>query len=165
MNALQKVTTQYSEIEDRIRITGDAGGNHSISFWLSQRLLTRLLMKLFEWLERHSTNSTSEITQSFAQDAAKASLSPEKAVEPTGNFRDWLVVSIDITAQANTLSLIFKGDSEQSTTISFNELQLRQWLEILHSLWKLAQWPDTSWPDWFIRKESFTDSNSLQSMH
>ena len=42
MAELQRFTTEYVEIEDRIRLAGETAPGHTVVLWLTQRLLARL---------------------------------------------------------------------------------------------------------------------------
>ena len=49
---LQRLTTEYVDAEDRMRLTGEIRPGETLVLWLSQRLLMRLLPHLFLWLEK-----------------------------------------------------------------------------------------------------------------
>ncbi|MBC7859879.1 MAG: hypothetical protein H7Z39_14125, partial [Burkholderiaceae bacterium] len=82
MSALQRITTEYVGVEDRIRLSGrddadDAGDGRTVVIWITQRLLQRLLPVLVEWLERQDgATLRADIARSFAQQAARAELAP-----------------------------------------------------------------------------------------
>ena len=50
MSELQRITSEYIEAEDRLRLTGEVGEGETETLWLTQRLLTRLLDHLLKWL-------------------------------------------------------------------------------------------------------------------
>ncbi|NTV06402.1 MAG: hypothetical protein HGA59_07855 [Chlorobiaceae bacterium] len=54
---LKKVTLQYIEIEDRIRMSADLDGEEPAVFWLTQRLCVRLVKKLSRHLEHSAPQS------------------------------------------------------------------------------------------------------------
>lgn len=54
MAELQRFTTEYVEIEDRIRLAGETAPGHTVVLWLTQRLLARLLPHLLQWLEQQT---------------------------------------------------------------------------------------------------------------
>jgi len=54
MSSLNRITTEYSELEDRIQLRGEAESKQTVVLWLTQRLLSRLLPYLFAWLENRT---------------------------------------------------------------------------------------------------------------
>ena len=46
MNSLQRITTEYDEREDRIRVSGQLAQGEAVVLWLTQRLLNRLVPHL-----------------------------------------------------------------------------------------------------------------------
>ena len=51
---LQRITTEYVNTEDRIRLSGEVEENTSIVLWLTQRLLAQLITHLFRLIEKQS---------------------------------------------------------------------------------------------------------------
>lgn len=43
MPDLQRITTQYIEVEDRLRLTGELAPGEVVVLWLTQRLMHRLI--------------------------------------------------------------------------------------------------------------------------
>lgn len=80
---LQRVTTQYVDAEDRIRLSGEVLGGEVVVWWLTQRLLERLVPLLVQWLQgRDGGAPWAEVTQAFALQAAQAALEQQKPVTP-----------------------------------------------------------------------------------
>jgi hypothetical protein len=120
-----------------------------IAMWFTQRLLLGLLPLLLKWLEKQvqaSEPQGAEIVQSFAQEAALAALKPQPPVI-TGS-PEWLVSAIDVKRSNTRATLTFRGESDQSVSISFTAKELRQWLSILQRAWGKAGWPKEVWPAW-----------------
>ena len=89
MSTLQRITTEYVEQEDRIRLSGEFASGDTVVLWLTQRLLHRLVPHLTAWLARQVAPASSipaveaahqDIVQGFAQQAARAQLAPEPPV-------------------------------------------------------------------------------------
>ena len=86
VDKLQRVTSIYSDTEDRFRITGEVSADSTRCLWLTQRLLMRLVPPMLEWLneiaraEGKGDLGQAELMQDFAQQAAKARLEPQAAV-------------------------------------------------------------------------------------
>ena len=51
---LERITTEYVEVEDRIRLTGESEDNQTIVLWLTQRLLTQIISHLLGLIEKQS---------------------------------------------------------------------------------------------------------------
>ena len=83
---LERITTEYVEVEDRIRLAGESEDNQTIVLWLTQRLLTQIISHLLGLIEKQSPTPgekgapTSSLLQGFAQQAAEAELAPEQPV-------------------------------------------------------------------------------------
>ena len=164
MPEIQRMTTEYVEAEDRIRISGECNlaagdppsseNNKVTVLWLTQRLLCRLIPHVCKHLENARTpNLQAEIQQSFAQEAALAALEPQAPVRiPSTSDAvalSYLIHEIDLTTTDNGLQLAFK-DSRKivvgKTTMAAQPL--RQWLQITFAQFKRAHWPLSIWPDW-----------------
>lgn len=166
MNELQRVTTEYVEAEDRMRISGELASNETVVMWLSQRLLMRLLPHLFLWLEKQSSdNIPMEIEQSFAQEAAKADLTSEAPVQRLAESQEWLVAAVDLTPNANALAMSFRSEAGQRETLLLQAVPLRQWLEIIHALWGVAEWPGDVWPEWIASETANSGYDHASRLH
>jgi hypothetical protein len=161
---LQRLTTEYDYIEDRMRISGETRDAGPVVMWLTNRLATRAVPQLLRWLENQaaptvgpsslSPASVKRELQSFAQAAAVARLKQQKPVIAESRAPSWVVKAIDITTTRASLSMTFRGEQGQSASVRFDATALRQWLSILHRAWLQAQWPSPVWPDWIKRDES-----------
>tara|TARA_R110002167_G_scaffold6277_3_gene28905 strand:- start:87095 stop:87595 length:501 start_codon:yes stop_codon:yes gene_type:complete len=166
MNELQRITTEYVEAEDRIRITGELGANQTTVLWLSQRLLIRLLPHLFAWLEKQTKDGIPlDIVQSFAQEAAKAELTPEAPVENIHNESGWLVDAVDLKPDPEVLRMLFRSTSNDEAILATNSNALRQWLVIIRALWSSAEWPKAIWPSWIEQKDDSLSKETKLSLH
>lgn len=174
LDKLQRITSIYSDVEDRFQITGEVSDESTRCLWLTQRLLLRLVPHILEWLneiaraEGKGDLGQAELMQDFAQQAAKARLEPQAAV-PVPTMPDpnaaiettpgaatagqqeaiWLVKEVDISKSTNgILTLTFKHESANGVQLAMAPIELRQWLIILHSQWLQAGWPAAIWPEW-----------------
>ena len=149
MNTLERITTEYVELEDRFRLSGEYENGQIIVLWLTQRLLVRLLPHLFKWLETQSAGPIpQDIVQSLELEAANAERGHEAPVPSAADSLQCLVHSVDISPGSRILSVQFRASPEMSGQLHLNAQQLRQWLSILHALWKTAEWPSGIWPEW-----------------
>jgi hypothetical protein len=144
---LQRVTTEYVPVEDRIRISGETADGATIVLWLTQRLLNLLVPRLTGGLERLDSASDA-LLQEFAQQAAEASLPPQPAVEATAPAASWRVDSVDILSGAEGAALTFRSEDGGAARLSMATEHLRQWLGILRRQYGAAGWTDRIWPDW-----------------
>ena len=157
MPELTRITSEYIEDEDRVRLTGEVGEGETETLWLTQRLLERIISHLLKWLERQvpvaapdalKNEQTATMMQGFAQQAASAELSPQQPVQRQDDTQPWLVTSVDVTDGGQQVALIFKGASGENSTLNLQAQHLRQWLAIIHQQWRVAEWPQTTWPQW-----------------
>lgn len=144
---LQRVTTEYVVVEDRIRLSGEAADGATIVLWLTQRLLNLLAPRLTGGLERPDSTSDA-LLQGFAQQAAEASLSPQQAVEAAAASASWRVDSVDILSGPDGVALTFRSDEGPGARLTLATEPLRQWLSILRRQYQAAGWTDRVWPDW-----------------
>ena len=169
MSDLQRITTEYVDSEDRIRLCGESAPNQTVVLWLTQRLLNRLVPHLLGWLEQQAGMSggigsdvRADVMHSFAQQVAMSSMAMQAPVQAHAAQSAWLVQSVDVTVNQTVVHLTFKGQpsSDQSVTpldesVTMQALPLRQWLSILHEQCRRAGWVPTSpeaaggvWPEW-----------------
>ncbi len=153
--ALERITTQYIEAEDRIRLSGSTRDGHSQVLWLTQRLLSRLLPRLLDALQpsapatRLASQPPQDEWQSWLQAAARDSLQQQAPV-PTDNAQAvWLVHAINLSLSSEAVRVAFCDETGQERAeLTMNPTVLRQWLSIVYEGWRKAEWPATLWPVW-----------------
>lgn len=170
---LQRLTTEYIDDEDRIRLAGETDGGETVRLWLTQRMLLRLLPLLFRWLDknpgvsdetapkagdgdggdtRQSDPARKEALQRFAQQGAGESLESTTPVRAEQAALEWLVREVDIASGKNGVRLVFKptdnAAEEDTITLVLETRALRQWLVILFRHFSTAGWPLEVWPRW-----------------
>lgn len=170
MRSLSRLTTEYVEAEDRIRITGElpahAGEDspRTVVLWLTQRLLNRLLPHLLHWLERHDVpQGWDEAVQEFAQQAAVAALQPQTPVHSAPESHAWLVHSVQLTCSPEHVQLGFQSappGAEHSSHLTLQAQPLRQWLNIVYDQYVRASWPVALWPQWLAEARQTAPSRS-----
>ena len=176
---LQRITTEYVEVEDRIRISGEDEQAQTVVLWLTQRLLSQVILHLLGLIEKQSPTldraestpaASSSLMQGFAQQAAEAELRPELPVKTESSSQSWLIREVDISlSPEGALLLVFKrdlGSVEQQTEggkarVTVEAKQLRQWLAIVRAQWQRAAWPSTLWPTWMDELPASGKSNPL----
>ncbi len=160
MNVLQRITTQYSPGEDRLRLAGEVAPGQVQVLWLTQRLLGRVVPHLLQWLEQTTPGSVQggqtgyhvDAVQGFAQQAARAQLRLQPPVLSRSDSRQWLVGTVDVTAGPHNMALLFKGTAApEQAQLSLSPQALHQWLGILHDQYRAAHWPMLLWPEWMTQ--------------
>lgn len=174
MPSLQRITTQYIQSEDRMKLSGEAEDKQLIVLWLTQRILKQILAHLLDIVEKSAPElaKTSQasapaknLVQEFAQQSARAKLRPEPPVQATSN--SCLVNEVQISLDSDkALLLTFKGNSlteamEDSFTLSLSPTRLRQWLGIVYSNWRRAEWEQSIWPTWMEDAPATVSEDSL----
>lgn len=157
MSTLHRITTEYVECEDRVRLTGELASGDTLVLWLTQRLVNRVVPHLTGWLERQVASTSvmpsvqavhQNVMQGFAQQAARAQLAPEPPVRGAASQAGWRVDVVNIAQSEDTVVLTFKGETEASATLTLASQPLRQWLGIVYEQCLRGEWPTAVWPAW-----------------
>jgi len=83
---LKRVTTEYVDAEDRLRISGETGDGGVLVLWMTQRMVNRLIGALAQWLEKQSGDVLPvEVAQGVAMKTAMTSLPPSPPDKPKQN--------------------------------------------------------------------------------
>jgi hypothetical protein len=157
---LGRLTTQYHEQEDRIRITGEIETGGTACLWLTNRLARRLVPALVRWLEQESGDlPMPELRQEMAQQAAEARMEAGAPVGGGGAVAfNLLLQEIDLQATDQAIRLVLKTGAEPGSgagsgsgavfAFGFDRTSARQWLAILRHGFEQAGWPQDIWPEW-----------------
>lgn len=150
MTQLQRITTEYSESEDRMRLAGEDGQGQTVVLWLTQRLLSRLVAHLCRWLEQQGGNAPLvEVRQEFAQQTARAELVPQPPVRAQPDVQGVLIYSVDLKTANADMGLQFRNSGGHGVaSLQLQHRALRQWLNIVFDQYRKAQWPTDVWPAW-----------------
>lgn len=155
MRELQRFTTEYVDVEDRIRLSGESAPGEAEVLWLTRRLVDRLVPHLCAWLEKQGRMGlipedagVADAMQGFALQAALQSLVPQPPVAPEQARSSRLVQSVDVTAGDDALHLVFRGGDDARVSLVLQVQALRQWLGILHAQCAAGEWPLEAWPSW-----------------
>ncbi len=187
---LQRITSEYLASEDRFRLSGATEEGTQVSYWVTQRLLLRLLSYLLDWLENHRgelaslpgadmpLRPTTKPTQKpaageVAGPAAQEASSPgaEGAADAPGGAdaaraaRAELLHEADIRIAARHITLVFKPRNSEHAQLSLQLDEAWRWVAILHTLWQRAEWNLSIWPDWIEQAKSPGQSASAGYLH
>ena len=155
---LKRITTEMHDLEDRLQLVGELASGGTVVFWLTQRLVKRLVPHLLSWLQPSSTGVTAaapvpdfhiDAIQTFAQQAAIAQLPEQPPVQAAQQDSTLLIDAIDVVRTPEIIALTFKA-GEQKATLLMAQQPLRQWLAILHDQCRKGEWALDIWPDWII---------------
>lgn len=165
MSKIERISTEYIDIEDRVRLAGEVENAATVVVWFTQRLLQRLLPTLLQGLERQSADTPrSALLHSFALQAARAELTPQAPVQTSTDSTAWLARSVDITYSKQAVSLNFRGVAGENATLALAATPLRQWLGILHDTYLKAGWPLDVWPEW-VRESARLEKRQETLLH
>jgi hypothetical protein len=159
---LKRITTQYIPFEDRIRLTGADEGGSTLTLWLTQRLINRLVVPLCDGLDKQISPTPPKQTgaaavpslqahmvQTFAQQKAAAELPKGGPVVLAPQSPAWLVETVVIKNMKNNIRMTFKGlEAPQQAELTLSSFELRQWLGIVFKQYKSAAWATQVWPAW-----------------
>jgi hypothetical protein len=182
MGNLKRFTTQYKGAEDRILLTGEDKEGETVSLWLTQRLMLKTVPVLVDWLQKNNPvdltkNENSAQAQEMAQVFTrkpvrpKASSAPVQAnnpadPEPVETTQDPVLVhSIDLNLNQNLLRIRLRQGEQELANLALNGNQLRQWLAVVHVLWKNAGWPAHIWPRWLSEDTRLVANQTEGAFH
>lgn len=161
MTDVQRFTTDYIPVEDRIRLSVELREGSVQIFWLTRPLLNKLVARLIKAVDAArlpgaSSNQPKKgagaARQRFNQQAAEASLKQQRPVRADTSAKQagipMLVTSISLRDGQGGLVLDFKGGERVLQSIPFSGEAVRQWLSVLHKNYCRAGWGGDFWPAW-----------------
>lgn len=159
----ERLTTEYVQEEDRIRLNLEDAEQQRSTLWFTQRLLNRVVPALVKLLEDETTGSpqSSEL-QAFTQQRATREIEHEAPISPAS--QSWLVRRVDVTPSKQRFLLLFSDEAAHRAQLEIPRTALRQWLSILRELYLRAEWPSEIWPEW-LSPLSKADSSRETKLH
>ena len=113
MEAINRLTTQFVDLEDRIQVTGATAMGRAVTLWLPQRLLNRVVPALCKRLDpTEGKDVRAEVKNSFAQQVAVQSLAPQPVVKSQPGAGVFTIRSISIKTEPKVTQIIFDLISE-----------------------------------------------------
>lgn len=174
--ALERVTTRFYAVEDRIGISGELSQGQ-IMLWLTQRMLRRLLPVLVDWLATYdpmedlvlpSSDLYVDLLQGFAQQVARKQLEQMPPVPPVSGCvttPEHLVSSVQVERSAQCVRMVFSSEQAPVAQMVLVPQSLRQWLNILFDAWQHAAWPAELWPAWMRGGGAFAVNTPSIQIH
>ncbi|MEI6803496.1 MAG: hypothetical protein WCK83_10060 [Burkholderiales bacterium] len=162
---LLRITTDYVDFQDRIRLRCEVEEGSSLDIWLTQRLLARLVPALCNTLLTPARDDAyAEVMQAFAQQSAVSSLVPQAPVQSVQSGPSWLAHVIDLNVEPEGTRIKFRGEGSHAATVIMEGMHLRQWLAILHNVASAAQWQLDVWPTW-LHESAIPPANTGAVLH
>jgi hypothetical protein len=170
---IDRVTSKYDEVQDRMLFVCAMNDESVTSIWMTQRLLTRFVPILLNWLQEQmdvSDKAQAEAFHSLAQTRAQVAMKENSPViAPTkrdeeevqrntpvivsGRTDEWLATTITLSKRPQELVLkISEADEVNAVVLPLPVAALRQWLCALRLLTKRSEW-SVEWPAWLATEE------------
>lgn len=116
--------------------------------WLTRRLLVRLIDAMVKAIETETLGRPeSDTLQTFTQHRAQQVQVEESPVKATEGSAEWLINRVDLNVSDERLTLKLFSD-EECATLPMPRVNARQWLNIMHRLFEVAEWHYEKWPSW-----------------
>lgn len=149
MIQLDRITTLYSQDQDRISLNALDKEGGTIRIWLTQRIFARLIPELAKLVKpRHDDPVYASVLASVAQQWAIEQHEPQAQVQLTEVGQEWLVCKIDMQLSEAGVILVFASADGQTARLAMNANLLRQWLAILRRVYNSSEWKGIDWPEW-----------------
>ena len=169
MYQIKRITSEYIDTEDRIRLIGQTEDGKTYVLWFTLRLTNRLVVHCLNLLVQFSPEiSKSAIdeqsrndVQNLVQQSATRQIVEEPPVEVKSDSSNFLVQEIDVSYTPEGVLMTFRAADNKGFELHIGLQQLRQWLAMLYVIWQKAEWPIEIWPDWMV--ENKTEQNLRES--
>ncbi|AQV96477.1 hypothetical protein BJN34_21655 [Cupriavidus necator] len=163
MFTIEKITVSYDAEEDRLHLAVSDAQQQALGLWLTRRLANQLVGVLLGELAESDTPLTDAYVraaiQAWEQAAANAQLKPLTPVRGDAVLPTCLATSVDVMQAVGYVGLVFQVRESRPASLTLSHMALRQWLGIVHILYKKAEWPcEGLWPDWITGETKFAPS-------
>jgi len=124
------------------------GSQQTVVIWLTRRLLVRLIEAMIKAIESETLGRPeSDTLQSFTQHRAQQAQTEESPVKAVEGSSEWLINRVDLNVSHERLTLKLFSD-EECAVLPMPRVNARQWLNIMHRLFEVAEWHYEKWPSW-----------------
>lgn len=176
MIVIKKITVKYSAEEDRLCFAVELPNGDALLLWMTARLAVRLVGCLVgklapqasaEPLTRNDPQvvAKQQAIQQWEQSAANLARKPSPAVNVQPTARQLLIRSVDVGDVGQGFGLVFRWAKDDGAQAIFTAVEMRQFLQIIHSLFKEAGWPMEVWPDWYDQQKASPEKPQPMHLH
>jgi hypothetical protein len=140
MTMMKNLVTDYSSVEDRVRLRCAFHDGRCATVWLTRRLADQVVRHVAGLLERLPAEALRAPQE--ADDAASAAAEtppPEPPSEVDFARQQWLAQAIDVSPTKHHVQLTFRN-SERAAQIAMDTATLQKWLDGLHEAYRAAAW-------------------------
>lgn len=167
---LGRFRTEYNPVEDRLRLTGEPldKNRNTVSIWLTMRLISRLVPHLAKAVNgpKFIASNHPSALHSFAQTAATSAMQATTTpIAPAQSGTHFLPETINISNRNNTLIIDFIDKHQNIIQLPLPSLMIRQWLSVLLTNFKKANWPLNCFPDWTDPSKNKAVADSIKAIH
>jgi len=150
MLKLEKITTLYSQDEDRVSLNAMDATGGTVRIWLTQRILLRLISELIKVIKpKHEDKSYVAVMAGISHQRAVDQQEPGDPVKLDCASQEWLVKKIDMKIGQGGVILALSSQNGEAAKLVLELQLLRQWLGILKGTFEAAQW-NFDWPEWMM---------------
>jgi hypothetical protein len=145
MTMIRNLMTDYSSVEDRVRLRCAFHDGRCATVWLTRRLADQVVRHLAGLLERLPAAAVAPETAEATQgaDAAAAAAAEATPAEPPSEVdfarQQWLAQAVDVSPTKHHVQLTFRN-SERAAQIAMDTATLQKWLDGLHEAYRAAAW-------------------------
>ena len=140
MTMMRNLVTDYSSVEDRVRLRCAFHDGRCATVWLTRRLADQVVRHVAGLLERLPAEALRAPQE--ADGAASAAAEPHPPEPPSEvDFarQQWLAQAIDVSPTKHHVQLTFRN-SERAAQIAMDTATLQKWLDGLHEAYRAAAW-------------------------
>jgi len=155
---LTKVTLNYNNIEDRIRMDARTQAGETVAFWITRRLCRELVKAIVAYFNKPEINSAEinraavspqhiPAVQEFLHQKAK---SDKKNSPPVMSASSAVVLinRVQVRTSSKVVQMSFPFTETSMAVLAMSPTEARQWLDILYQQCLLAEWSLDVWPQW-----------------
>ena len=140
MTMMRNLVTDYSSVEDRVRLRCAFHDGRCATVWLTRRLADQVVRHVAGLLERLPAEALRAPQEADgAASAAAEPPPPEPPSEVDFARQQWLAQAIDVSPTKHHVQLTFRN-SERAAQIAMDTATLQKWLDGLHEAYRAAAW-------------------------
>lgn len=161
---IARITIDYDRDEDRLRLSVASPRGEQAMLWMTRRIAERLVPALLERVtatpseevveQASGPRQASQAAQVYEQLQARLLQKPTDPVRPSAEAVRLLIRKVSLGATADgALAVCFACDDGEQWVQLMAPTKLRQWLQMLQTLFTRAQWRNDLWPEWLRRSK------------